>query len=369
MPRATTDETFMRRCLALARRAEGRTAPNPIVGAVVVSARGRVLAEGFHRGPGTPHGEAAALAALGGKAPGATLYVSLEPCTHASPRKPRPCAEIVAESGIRRMIFGLRDPFPGHGGGAAQVAAAGIEVVGPVLVDECAEANAAWLTYAREQRAHVTLKAAMTIDGRIATRTGESRWITGPEARADVHRWRDRLDAILVGAGTVIADDPLLTVRGIAGGRDPVRVILDGKAATPPKARLFHSGSPAKTIVAVARDAATRRVVGLEAVGAEVLRLPGTNGRVKPLALARALAERGLLSIFVEGGAETHAAFLDAGLCDRLLLYVAPKAVGGARAPAWLGGEGVAKLADAHGFHFDGAGRRLGEDLLLVLSR
>src|SRR5262249_22412681 len=230
MPRATTDEAFIRRCLALARRAEGRTSPNPIVGAVLVSARGRVIAEGFHRGPGTPRGAAAALAAAGFRAPGATLYLSLEPCAHASPRKPKPCAELVAESGIRRMIYGLRDPIPGHGGGADQVARAGIEVVGPVLEDECARSNAAWLTYARERRAHVTLKVAMTLDGRIATRTGESRWITGPEARADVHRWRDRLDAILVGAGTGIAHDPLLTPRGGAGGRAPGRALPHAKA-------------------------------------------------------------------------------------------------------------------------------------------
>ena len=359
----------MRRCLALARRGEGRTAPNPIVGAVIVSARGRVLAEAFHRGPGTPHAEAAALAELGGRAPGATLYVSLEPCAHASPHKPQPCADLVAASGVRRLVYGHADPFPGHGGGAARVAAAGIAVTGPVLEDECARANAPWLTFAREDRAHVTLKAAMTLDGRIATRTGVSRWITGPEARADVHRWRDRLDAILVGAGTVLADDPLLTVRGVAGGRDPVRVVLDGKLRIPPRARLFHSGSPARTLVATTRDAPARRVLALESVGAEVLRLPASAGRIRPLALARALAARGILSVLVEGGGDTHAAFLADGLCDRLLLYLAPRAVGGARAPSWLGGEGVAKLDKAYGFRFDGPPRRLGDDLLLTLRR
>src|SRR5262249_26277931 len=167
------DEKHMRRCLALARRAEGRTAPNPIVGSVIVSARGEVLAEGFHEGPGRPHGEAAALAKLGGRAPGATLYVNLEPCAHPSPRKPAPWGELVGASGIRRRVYGLADPIPGHGGGAARVAAAGVRVDGPLLEAECARANAPFLTVAREGRVHVTLKAAMTLDGKIATRTGE----------------------------------------------------------------------------------------------------------------------------------------------------------------------------------------------------
>jgi diaminohydroxyphosphoribosylaminopyrimidine deaminase/5-amino-6-(5-phosphoribosylamino)uracil reductase len=365
---SASDESFVRRCLALAQRAEGRTTPNPIVGAVVVSPTGEVLSEGFHQGPASDHAEAAALRPLGFSAPGATLYVSLEPCAHPSPRKPRPCADLVIASGVRRLVYGLADPFPGHGGGAARVAAAGIEVTGPVLPEACAAVNAPFLTFARAGRAHATLKAAMTLDGKIATRAGESRWITGPEARADAHRWRDRLDAILVGAGTVLADDPLLTVRGVAGGRDPVRVILDGRLRVPAKARLFHSGSPARTLVATTRDAPARRALALERVGAQVLRLPGKDGKLRPEALLRALAKAGLLSVLVEGGAETHAAFLAAGMCDRLLLYVAPRAVGGQAAPGWLGGDGVAKLARAHAFRFAGPPHPLGDDLLLTLA-
>jgi diaminohydroxyphosphoribosylaminopyrimidine deaminase / 5-amino-6-(5-phosphoribosylamino)uracil reductase len=366
---AATDARFLRRALTLARRAEGRTAPNPIVGCVIVDARGRVLAEGFHPRAGAPHAEAVALGKLGGRAPGATMYVSLEPCNHTSARRTQPCAPLVAASGVRRLVYGLGDPFPGHGGGARALARAGLEVVGPVLEEEHARANAPFVVYATERRAHVTLKAAITLDGKIATARGDARWITGDAARADVHRRRDRADAILVGAGTILADDPLLTTRGVRGGRDPVRVVLDGKLRTPPGAALLRSGSPAPTIIATTRDAPARRARALEAAGAELWRLPGARGRVDLAALARALAERDLLALLVEGGGETHASFLAAGMCDRLLLYVAAKAVGGAGAPSWLGGAGVARLADAHRFRFDGAPRRLGDDLLIACTK
>jgi diaminohydroxyphosphoribosylaminopyrimidine deaminase / 5-amino-6-(5-phosphoribosylamino)uracil reductase len=359
------DERFMRRCLALARRAEGRTAPNPIVGAVVVGRGGRVLAEGWHRHPEAPHGEADALAKLGGRAPGATLYVSLEPCAHAGAgRRRRPCVELVREAGVRRLVFGLGDPFPGHGGGADLLRRAGVEVVGPVLEDECRRAVAPFLVFAVEGRAHATLKAAITLDGRIATAAGESRWITGEAARRDAHRRRDRADAVLVGAGTVAADDPLLTTRGVRGGRDAVRVVLDGRLRMSPRAALLASGSPAPTLIIASADAPERRARALAAAGAEVVRLPG-RGTVSPRAVLRELARRRILSVLVEGGAETHAAFLRAGLCDRLLLYVAPKVIGGRRAQAWIGGAELARLTDAAALRFDGPPRRLGEDLLL----
>ncbi len=359
----------MRRALRLARRAEGRTSPNPIVGCLIVDARGRVLADGFHPRAGEPHAEAVALAKVGGRAPGATLYVTLEPCNHTSARRTRPCAPLVAASGIRRLVYGLRDPFPGHGGGLETVAAAGIEIAGPVLAEECARAVAPFVVYATEKRAHVTLKAAITLDGKIATAAGDAKWITGDAARAHVHGLRDRCDAVLVGAGTVIADDPVLTTRGVRGGRDAVRVIVDGKLRVSPGAAIFRSGSPAPTIVATTRDAPARAARALEAAGAEVWRLPGGGGRVRLRALARKLAERELLSLLVEGGADTHAGFMAEGLCDRLLLYVAPLAVGGARAPSWLGGEGIARLAKAHRFRFEGPPRRLGDDLLIACTK
>jgi diaminohydroxyphosphoribosylaminopyrimidine deaminase/5-amino-6-(5-phosphoribosylamino)uracil reductase len=346
----------MRRCLALARRAEGRTAPNPIVGCVIVGRAG-VVAEGWHRRAGEPHAEADALDRVG-RAPGATLYVSLEPCGHRGARRTAPCAPRIIAAGVRRVVYGLADPFPAHGGNA-ELRAAGIEVVGPVLEDECRRANEPFCVWAKERRAHVTLKAAMTLDGRIATKGGESRWITGEAARKEVHRRRNRADAVLVGAGTVLADDPALTVRGVPGGRDPVRVVLDGRLRISPKAKVFSEG---RVIVATTQGAPATRVRALEAKGAEVLRFRGA--RVAPRALLEALAKRNILSVLVEGGAETHAAFVDAGLCDRLLLFVAPLAFGGA-APAWLGGNGVARIADAARFRVDAPPRRLGDDLLV----
>ncbi|MFH0903219.1 MAG: bifunctional diaminohydroxyphosphoribosylaminopyrimidine deaminase/5-amino-6-(5-phosphoribosylamino)uracil reductase RibD [Pseudomonadota bacterium] len=371
---AWRDGYFMRRCLTLAKRAEGRTSPNPIVGCVIAGEDGRILAEGFHRCAGAPHAEAEALAKLGGKASGATLYVNLEPCAHVCSRRTEPCTPLVLESGIRRLVFGMHDPFPGHGGGLAVLARAGIAVEGPVEEQACRKANEPFLVYATEGRAHFTLKAALTLDGRIATSTGQSRWITGEAARADGHRRRRRAAAILVGAGTVVADDPLLTARGARGargvprGRDPVRVVLDGRLRMPEKARMLCSGSSAPTWVVTTEQASKRRERSLSEAGAEVIRLPGHGWKVDLRALGRLLAERGIISVLVEGGGETHRAFLDAGLCDRLLLYLAPKAIGGSGAPGWLGGVGVDELSSAYQFQFDSAPKRLGEDLLICAT-
>src|SRR5262245_11908311 len=192
----------MRRCLELAERAAGRTSPNPMVGCVIVGADGRLLAEGFHEKVGAPHAEAVALAKLDGRAEGATLYTNLEPCAHTGKRRTEPCAPRVAASGVARLVYGMADPFPGHGGGLDVARAAGIRVDGPVLEGACRRVNEAFVVYATQKRAHVTLKAALSLDGRIATVAGESRWITGEAARADAHARRNRADAILVGAGT-----------------------------------------------------------------------------------------------------------------------------------------------------------------------
>jgi len=360
------DERHMRRCLELARRAEGRTAPNPIVGSVIVGRRGQVLAEGWHRKAGSAHGEAAALAKLGGRAAGATVYVNLEPCNHQG-RTP-PCAPAVLAAGVRRVVIGAMDPIRGHAGGARLLARAGVEVVRGVLRDECEAANAPFFTWARQGRAHLLLKAAVTLDGKIATVSGESQWITGEAARRDAHRLRDRRDAVLVGVGTVLADDPRLTVRGLRGGRDPARVVVDSRLRTPPTAQLLPAaGSPARTIVAFASAPPARRRA-LEAAGAELWQLPGPGGRVDLAALAARLGREGLLSVLVEGGGQIHASLLAAGLADELRLYVAPLAVGGPAA-SWLGGDGVATLAAAWRFRWLGAPEPVGDDLVLRLRR
>lgn len=363
-PRAAdphTDERWLRRCLALAARG-GRTAPNPQVGCVIVSPRGDVLAEGWHRGPGTPHAEADALGKLGGRAPGATLYVNLEPCDHHG-RTP-PCAPAVIAAGVARVVIGALDPIRGHGGGARRIARAGIAVARGVLEAECEAANRGFFTWARLGRPWITLKAATTLDGRIATSRGESRWITGPAARAEVHALRAAHDAVIVGIGTVRADDPRLTVRD-ATGADPIRVVVDSRLRTPPTAALLAPG--ARAIVAGLASAPAARRRRLAAAGAEVWSLPARDRRVDLTALTRALAAAGVTSALVEGGGELHAAFLAAGLVDEIVLHVAPIVLGGRRGgPTWVGGREVARLADATRFAIH-ATRAAGGDLIVTL--
>jgi diaminohydroxyphosphoribosylaminopyrimidine deaminase/5-amino-6-(5-phosphoribosylamino)uracil reductase len=367
------DELRMARCLELARQAEGRTSPNPMVGCVIVDATGKVVAEGFHRRAGGPHAEAEALARLGGRAPGCTMYVNLEPCNHRQKRRTVPCAPAVAASGIARLVIGMGDPIRSHAGGAAWLARQGVAVTRGVLQDDCLELNRAFVTRARLGRPWFALKVGMTLDGRVATRTGESQWITGPEARQDAHELRDRLDAILAGVGTVLADDPRLTVRGVSGGRDPVRVVVDSRLRTPVTARLLPAvgGSEARTIIATTEAAPRGREDRLRQAGAEIWRV-GPGPRVDLPALARRLAEADLNAVLVEGGADLHAALIAADLVDELVLYVAPLALGGRGNRGglpWLGGPGVDSLAQAERFAFAGEPRRLGDDLVLTLRR
>lgn len=367
------DERHMTRCLDLARKAEGRTAPNPMVGCVIVDPRGRVIAEGYHRQAGAPHAEAEALARLGGRAPGCTLYCNLEPCNHRAKRRTVPCAPAVADAGIARLVIGMGDPIRSHAGGAAWLARQGVEVTRGVLRDQCAALNRAFITRARLGRPYLVLKAGMTLDGKVATATGESRWITGPEARRDAHRLRDRLDAIMVGVGTVLADDPQLTVRGIRGGRDPVRVVVDSRLRTPATARLLPAAghSPARVIIATSGRSSRAREDRLVRAGAEVWRV-GPGPRVDLPALMQRLALVEINAVLVEGGADLHAALIAADLVDELILYVAPMVMGGRGARAglgWVGGAGIELLADARRFRFTDEVRRLGEDLVLTARR
>jgi diaminohydroxyphosphoribosylaminopyrimidine deaminase / 5-amino-6-(5-phosphoribosylamino)uracil reductase len=357
------DEKWMRRALALARRAEGRTAPNPMVGCVVLDRRGRLVAEGWHRQAGAPHGEADALARVG-RVPGGTVYVNLEPCRHEG-RTP-PCAPLVAASGAARVVVGMLDPIKGHGGGAAWLARRGIAVERGVLEAECRELNRAWTVWARERRPWFTLKAAASLDGKVATWRGESKWVTGEAARREGHRLRDSHDAVMVGVGTVLADDPRLTVRGLRGGRDPVRVVVDSRLRTPAGAAVLGRG---RLIVATTRAAPAARERRLAAGGAEVWRLPGRRA-VDLAALAARLAAAGVTSVLVEGGPTLHGGLLDAGLVDEVRLFLAPLVLGGAgrrSGLSWIAGAGVDRLADAARFTQAAPPRRLGPDLLLSL--
>lgn len=347
------DRAHMARCLELARGYRGRTSPNPIVGCVIVGPGGDVLAEGAHKAAGKPHAEIDALRKLGGRAPGATLYVNLEPCLHHG-RTP-PCAPAVREAGVARVVVGSRDPVPGHGGGIAHLRRAGIAVTTGVLRAECDRANKPFFTWAERARPMFTLKAAITLDGKICTVAGQSKWVTGEAARDDVAALRDQHDAVLVGIGTVLADDPWLTAR-IRGGRDPQRIVVDSQLRTPVDARLLpkkHARSRPRTIIACGPKAPEDRERRLVARGAEVWRLPAhANGRVDLLALGKRLADHGVTSVLVEGGAEIHAYMIEHELADELIVYVAPKVVGGL-AKGWVGGKGLATMAAAHAFVFD----------------
>ena len=353
------DADFMRQAIALARRGLGRTSPNPPVGAVVV-ARGRVVGRGWHRRPGAAHGEAMALRAAGARARGATLYVTLEPCNHHG-RTP-PCTEAILAAGVRRVVFGARDPNPHvRGGGAARLRRAGVEVLGGVERVACEELIAGFVSLVRRGRPLVTLKLAATLDGRIATSSGDSRWISGPAARALVHRWRDEMDAVMVGLGTVLADDPRLTCRR-RGGRDPLRVVVDSRLRIPLTARVLTKEAAPATLVASVTSRG-RKLSALRARGATVLSLPGRGGRVSLRRLLDALGQRGVATVLLEGGATLAAAALREGLVDRLHVFLAPRVIGGDGLPM-LAPLGVRRLRGAPRLRWLGA-ERVGDDWLL----
>jgi len=361
-------QRWMRRCLELAARAEGRTSPNPMVGCVIVDGKGELVAEGYHRKAGGPHAEVVALRKAGKRARGATMYVSLEPCNHHG-RTP-PCAPQVAAAGIRTLVYAVGDPIEGHDGGGAWLRSQGVRCISGVLAEEARELNRGFFSVAERGRPFVTVKAAMSLDGKIATRTGESQWITSEEARRQGHELRGRLDAIVVGIGTVKADDPRLTARGARRARDPVRVVLDSKLRTPASARLLpaNSESSARCIIATTRGAPEAAERRLRARGAEVWRLPARRQRVRVAALMVRLAKEGVRTVLVEGGGEVIASALDEDVVDELRLFVAPTVIGGP-APAWVGGAGAKTLDKAHEFRYFGAASRVGPDLAVVLRR
>jgi len=351
----------MARALALAARGLGRTHPNPPVGAVFVR-DGRVVGEGFHTRAGGPHAEIEALRRAGSRARGAELFLTLEPCTHHG-RTP-PCVEALLPLGLRRVVVATSDPNPRvRGRGIHRLRAAGVEVVlGPGRA-EARELLAGFRSLMLAGRPLVTLKLAMTLDGRIAARGGDARWITGPEARRLAHRLRDRHDAVLVGAGTVRADDPRLTCR-LPGGHDPIRVVLAGAGLElPSRARVLRPGGPPTWVIAP-RGAAPARVEALRRRGLEVMTLPARGGRVGFAAVARALGARGLTSVLVEGGATVAAGALRAGIVDRVVLFLAPLLLGGDGVPG-IGALGITRVARA--LRLAGVRiARVGEDLAVT---
>ena len=353
----------MRRALELAEGGRGLTSPNPMVGAVVVAADGLVVGEGFHRRAGELHAEVEALRAAGPRARGGTLYVTLEPCSHHG-RTP-PCSPVVVASGVARVVAALVDPNPRvAGGGLAELRHAGIEVTTSVLAAEAARQNRAFLTAMRERRPHVTLKAAMTLDGKIADVHGGAQWITGPAARRRAHRLRSEADAIIVGVTTVLRDDPALTVRlDRPWPREPWRIVLDTTGRTPPAARLIAAGRPERALIAVGTGAPEVAITRLAETGATVRRYPARDGRVDVSAVLADLFGHEVRAVLVEGGGEVHAAFLGAGVVDRVAIFVAPLLVGGAAAPGAVGGGGRELKSAVRLGEFEVT--RCGDDLLL----
>jgi diaminohydroxyphosphoribosylaminopyrimidine deaminase / 5-amino-6-(5-phosphoribosylamino)uracil reductase len=359
------ERVALARARELALRGRGRVSPNPAVGAVVLR-DGATVAEGWHEGPGMPHAEAMALAAAGDAARGATVVCTLEPCSHHG-RTP-PCAHALVAAGVARVVVGLADPLErDRAGGVEVLRAAGIDVA---IADDpergdCAALVAPFLTWALTGRPEVTLKLATSLDGRIATATGESRWISGAAARALVHRWRADADAVVVGLGTALADDPRLTARGVEGPvRQPARVVFDSSARLPLDAALVADLAAAPVIVLASEEAPADRVRALRAAGVEVELLPG-DARERVGGGLRALGARGIQSALVEGGAGLAAAMVEAGAVDRIAWFLAPMLIGGAGAPSALAGRGVPSLADAP--RLAGvAVERVGDDVLVT---
>lgn len=339
---------FMRRALNEARR--GRTRPNPRVGAVLVSGAGEIVGVGHHARAGEAHAEVVALAdaeTRGEARPGHTLYVTLEPCNHHG-RTP-PCTDAILAAGVSRVVLGATDPTSHTEGSIERLQAAGVEVIRGVLERECEALVADFAILSQRGRPMVVLKAAVTLDGRMATRTGDSKWITGDAARADAHRLRDDHDAVLVGVGTVLADDPRLDVRHVEGV-NPIRVVFDSALRTPTDANVIRSEGGETWIVHGPAAEPGRRTALAEA-GAVLIEVPSVGprggGGIDLDAALRALGERELMRVMVEGGPTLHGALLDAGLADRAVVFVAPRIVGDASAPAFAAGRGRDLMAEA----------------------
>jgi diaminohydroxyphosphoribosylaminopyrimidine deaminase/5-amino-6-(5-phosphoribosylamino)uracil reductase len=354
-------EAYMRRALDLAERGRGLASPNPVVGAVVVS-HGEVLGEGWHDGPGTPHAEVAALQAAGERARGATLYVSLEPCDHQG-RTP-PCTRAILGAGVRTVVAAMVDPNPMvNGRGFARLRAEGVEVVTPVLPDVAVRKNEAFAKHVRTGTPLVVFKMGATLDGKVAARDGSSRWITGEQARTRVHRMRGEADAIVIGAGTAVVDDPSLIVRDPAyRGTPPWRVLVDARGAVPATGKLFSADAP--TVVATTEAASHRRREEWSAAGAEVVVFDAEGGRVPLRSLLAHLGKRDVQTVLLEGGPTLGWSAVAEGLVDRLVLFLAPKLLGGERAPGVLGGEGLAPVDQAVALRITDV-VRVGEDLMV----
>ena len=332
------DAAMMVRCCDLAAQAAGHTAPNPLVGAVIVQS-GQIVGEGYHPRAGEPHAEIFALRAAGSQASGATLYVNLEPCNHYG--QTPPCSEAVIRAGVRRVVIGMADPNPQASGGIEKLRAAGIEVSVGIEGDRCRQLNEAFIHRVTHHRPFGILKYAMTLDGKIATTTGHSAWVSGPESRQQVHRLRSQCDAVIVGGNTVRQDNPNLTSHGV-GNRNPLRIVMSRQLNLPTTANLWNTAI-APTLVMTQTDANPSVLAALQAQGVEVLSFDSLT----PAVVMAALYQRGLLSVLWECGGTLAAEAIAAGVVQKVWAFIAPKLIGGTTAPSPLDDLGLRNMNEA----------------------
>lgn len=330
--------------LELARKPEGNTTPNPLVGALLVKG-GKIVGRGYHRKAGLPHAEIEALKRSGSKAKGATLYVNLEPCDHFG--KTPPCTDKIIERGIKRVVIGMRDPNPINcGRGIKKLKRKKINIKCNVLKKESRDLNRVFNTYITKDRPYVTVKAAQSLDGKIATASGESKWITGKSSRRFVHRLRSKVDAVLVGVNTVIKDNPLLTSRIKNARKQPVRVVLDSNLRISLNSKIIRNRS-SKVIIATTPSAPKKKASKLRKMGIDVVSFGGNKGRVKIRLLLKYLAKNEISHLLVEGGGTVTASFIDGGFVDEMLIFVSPRIIGGKDAPTSVEGRGVISINNA----------------------
>ena len=359
-PAQNDDERWMREALVEAAKARHQTSPNPMVGAIVLDRAGREVARAHHERAGQPHAERLALERAQAQARGGTLYLTLEPCVHRG-RTP-PCIDVVIASGVETVVVAMEDPDPRvRGGGIRRLREAGIKVRTNPAAQAAERLNRFYRKQRTTGRPFVTAKWAMTLDGKIATAKGESRWISSEESRREAHALRHEHDAVLVGVGTILADDPELTARGEDWYRQPLRIVVDSRLRTPPDARV---AAPNTLVATLAGDPQVRRQ--LESKGVEVLEIaPTSDGRVDIQDLLRLLGERPLLSVLVEGGPQVHGALFDARVVDAAAIFIAPLLVGGENAPSAVGGHGITALGDAYRLE-EVTLRKLGPDIMIT---
>ncbi len=340
------DKKFMKRAITLARKGAGKTSPNPMVGAVIVKA-GKIIGEGYHKFYGGNHAEIEAINSAKESVKGATIYVNLEPCSHYG--KTPPCANRLVEEGFEKVVIAMLDPNSKVAGQGIEILKKNnIKVIVGVLEEEARQINEIFVKYITRKIPYVYLKYAMTIDGKIASTTGDSKWITNDKSRQKVHELRNRVGAIMVGIGTIIADDPSLNTRiNRRTRKDPIRIILDSEGRIPLTAKVLNIDSNSKTIVVVTKKAKPIKIAAIEETGAEILVINQKNEKVDLVSLLKVLGNRGVDSILIEGGGEVSYSALTDNLVDKVMAYIAPKIIGGSSAPTPVGGMGILQMVDA----------------------